>query len=141
MTLNKVPPRQLGFFRIIFTADDCNVLVVDGAFKFLTSSDPAIRSLTSVDLKTTAYDRIGHGSTSADVERYLNATHDGEFEDPTNRHAIVYTRARIASGHIGCVWAFEPDINITLGGTTSNKWHRQMVCRKFTNFRYVTGSP
>lgn len=50
--------RKKGCLGIPVTAEDSDILTVDGAFKLLTSPDLAIRALASEDLTTSVRDRI-----------------------------------------------------------------------------------
>lgn len=92
------------------TADDCDVVTIDGAYKLLASED----------LNTTVRDRVGRPpSTTNDLQAYLDASEEGDLQTSTNRYSNIWTRARVASDHLNCRWSLDPDIKIIVDEKTT----------------------
>lgn len=118
------------------TAEDCDIVTIEGAFKLLTSPDPAIRALATEDLNTTVRDRTGRPPPrTADLEDYLSASQEGSLQTTTNWYTNAWTRARTASRHLNCRWGLDPGIQITIDGKTTHAQHRQLICH---NLRTIT---
>lgn len=120
--------RKQGCLGIPVTAEDCDIVTIDSAFKLLTSPDCATTTLAKEDLNRTVQDRIGHPPTARELETYLDSSQEGDLQTTTNRHSNIWTRARVASRHLNCRWGLEPDVKITVEGKTTHAQHRRQVC-------------
>lgn len=120
--------RQMGCLGIPLTAEDSDVVTVDGAYKLLTSPDPVIRNIAARHLEHIIRDRTGHTPDPDQKSEFLSASQEGEFATTTNRFQNIWTRARVASRHLNCRWKMTPEPQITRNEAIIQPRQRNRIC-------------
>ncbi|OXA50787.1 Retrovirus-related Pol polyprotein from type-1 retrotransposable element R2 [Folsomia candida] len=123
--------RNSGSCAIPLAAEDSDLLLIDNAFKLLTSNDPTIKELALADLLNTTSKRTRPQTpTLEDAALYLSGYNEGSYRTTTNAISNVWTQARQASSRIKVSWTIDDDgpslhhLDITL-----EPRHRQAIAR------------
>lgn len=121
-----------GLFGIPIFAEDSDISFIDGAFKLLTSRDPALREIAWEDLKEFLQDRTREDPTKENVANFLS----GMNFRGSNRISAIWTKARVASHRLKITWSFDEEWNpkLTQGNNTIID-RRKIFCTMGQHYR------
>ncbi|KFM61369.1 Retrovirus-related Pol polyprotein from type-1 retrotransposable element R2, partial [Stegodyphus mimosarum] len=118
---------------IPLVAEDSDIARVDGAFKLLTSRDPAVQTLAWNDLRDLITARIKRPPSSQDISAYLSASDDDDFRNSSNPVSSIWSTARNASRRLKVSWDVTDNLSISIShsGTTFSPGKRHLVFQTF----------
>ncbi|XP_064464934.1 uncharacterized protein LOC135376255 [Ornithodoros turicata] len=120
----------LGCCGIPLAAETSDIARIDGAFKLLTSRDPAVARIAKEDLFDTVGKRLRTTCSPSDVEGFLSGDTEGSYRASTNELCNVWTEARKASRRLCVTWTIEEGgATITRKGQAMTKRWRARIMR------------
>lgn len=92
--------RDNGLFAIPLTAEDSDIVLIDGGFKLLTSNDKIIKSLAWYELVDIANCRY-QSTSNQNMEKYFNSS---PADRTLDQYRSTWSRARLATDRLGLRW-------------------------------------
>lgn len=115
---------------IPLSAEDSDIAHIDGAFKLLTSDDDFVKNLAWKDLFSTVQHRLNTGYKNSSTPPpkctldHLASFLSGKKFPGMNPNSSIFTKARMASDHLGVYWFIDKDFSVSTprrGVTISNR--------------------
>ncbi|KAG8174394.1 hypothetical protein JTE90_016090 [Oedothorax gibbosus] len=122
----------MGLLGIPRLADEVDIMMIDNAFKLLSSNDIRIHELAWEDILENIYTRTGLDPSPALIEKFLNGAQDEEgFRHTTCPYASTWSRARAASTRLGVTWRCREygDLEVHIDDKVLTKCDRKKICK------------
>jgi len=122
---------NFGLLAIPKLSEEVDVMMVDNAFKLLTSKDQAIQELAWGDLLLHAKARTGLFPSPSLIENYLNGSQNEEgFQHTTSPYASTWSHARAASTRLGISWRCREifEVELHINDVVLSPHHRTKIC-------------
>ncbi|KAG8179236.1 hypothetical protein JTE90_004064 [Oedothorax gibbosus] len=123
---------KMGLFGIPKLADEVDIMMIDNAFKLLSSKDIRIHVLAWEDILEHITTRTGLEPSPSLIEKFLNGVQDEEgFRHTTCPYASTWSRARAASTRLGVTWRCREygDLKLHIEGKVLTQCYRKKVCK------------
>ncbi|KAG8180539.1 hypothetical protein JTE90_018159 [Oedothorax gibbosus] len=121
-----------GLLGIPKLAEEVDVMMVDNAFKLLTSKDQRIQELAWGDLLLHARKRTGLDPSPSLIESFLNGVQDEEgFRHTSCPYSSNWSHARSATSRLGIKWRCRElfDIELHIDDKVLTQNDRTKICR------------
>ncbi|KAG8175810.1 hypothetical protein JTE90_013361 [Oedothorax gibbosus] len=123
---------KMGLLGIPRLADEVDIMMIDNAFKLLSSKDIRIHELAWEDILDNITTRTGLDPSPSLIEKYLNGTQDEEgFRHTSCPYASTWSRARAASTRLGVTWRCREygDLELHIDDKVLTKSDRKKICQ------------